>query len=334
MELLRNPELRRETALFLSLTALGAAAGWVFFGAAGYLALLLGLALTLAHLAAAGARYRRIRALSLDIDAVLHGSETVRFDELQEGELAILRSEIQKMTVRLRDAADRLQKEKSFLTDSIADISHQLRTPLTSMNLIVTLLATDELPPARRLELTRELRQLLVRVDWLVESLLKMSKIDAGTALFQRETTPVSELVRRAAQPLAVPMDVRGQRLALKLGAETLRCDSAWTTEALSNILKNCMEHTPEGGVITVSARETAIFTELTVRDSGPGIAPEDLPHLFERFYKGKNASETSFGIGLALARMIVAAQDGTLQAANTPGGGALFTLRFYRGAV
>lgn len=334
MEFFRNPEIRRELALFAALMAAFAAAGFLAFGAAGWLVLGAGLALSATHFAAAAVRYRRIRTLSRDIDAVLHGSDAVRFGDLQEGELAVLQSEIQKMTIRLRDAADNLQKEKTFLTDSIADISHQLRTPLTSINLIVTMLAADAVSDARRMELTRELKMLLGRIDWMVESLLKMSKIDAGTALFQRGTVQVSALVRAAAEPLAVPIDVRGQRLVCEIGAETFCGDLAWTTEAVGNILKNCMEHTPEGGTITVTACETAIFTELTVRDTGSGIDPDDLPHLFERFYKGKNASETSFGIGLALARMIVTAQGGAIKAANAPGGGAVFTVRFYKSTV
>lgn len=334
MGFFRNPEIRRELLIFAALTAACTAAGFLIFGAAGWLVLSAGLALSLLHFAASAVRYRRIRALSHDIDAVLHGSDQVRFGDLREGELAILQNEIHKMTICLRDAADNLERDKTFLTDSIADISHQLRTPLTSINLIVTLLSADEVTDARRLELTRELKMLLRRIDWMVESLLKMSKIDAGTALFQSETIRFSELVRAAAEPLAVPLDVRGQRLVCEIGGETLRGDFAWTTEAVGNILKNCMEHTPAGGTITVTARETGIFTELTVRDTGPGIPPADLPHLFERFYKGENASETSFGIGLALARMIVTAQNGAIKAANAPNGGAVFTIRFYKGTV
>lgn len=334
MGFFRNPEIRWELLLFAAVTAVCAAAGFLAFGVAGWLVLGAGLALSLLHFAASAMRYRRIRALSRDIDAVLHGSDKVRFCDLREGELAILQSEIHKMTIRLRDAADNLEQDKTFLTDSIADISHQLRTPLTSINLIVTMLSADAVTDARRLELTRELKMLLGRIDWMVESLLKMSKIDAGTALFQAETVRVSELVRAAAKPLAVPLDVRGQRLVCEIGSETLTGDFAWTTEAVGNILKNCMEHTPEGGTITVAARDTGIFTELTVRDTGSGISPADLPHLFERFYKGENASETSFGIGLALARMIVTAQNGVIKAANAPDGGAVFTMRFYKGTV
>ena len=176
------------------------------------------------------------------------------------------------------------------------------------------------------------LRRLLSRMDWLVESLLKMSKLDAGTIPFQRMPLSAAELVRRAAAPLAVPMEVRGEHLETDVGGEMLLCDPGWTVEALGNVLKNCMEHAQS--VVRVGARETALYTEITVRDDGPGMDPDDIPHLFERFYRGKNANQESFGIGLALSRAILAAQNGTIRAENAREGGALFTLRVYKGVV
>ena len=134
------------------------------------------------------------------------------------------------------------------------------------------------------------------------------------------------------AAPLAVPMEVRGERLETEVGGEMLLCDPGWTVEALGNVLKNCMEHTQS--VVRVGARETALYTEITVRDDGPGMDPDDIPHLFERFYRGKNANQESFGIGLALSRAILAAQNGTIRAENAREGGALFTLRVYKGVV
>ena len=217
------------------------------------------------------------------------------------------------MTIRLREAADSQRRERLHLADAMADISHQLRTPLTALNLTVTLLAAEDITPERRRELMRELRRLLSRIDWLVESLLKMSKLDAGTIPFQRMPLSAAELVRRAAAPLAVPMEVRGEHLETEVGGEMLLCDPGWTVEALGNVLKNCMEHAQS--VVRVGARETALYTEITVRDDGPGMDPDDIPHLFERFYRGKNANQESFGIGLALSRALLAAQNGTIRA-------------------
>ena len=326
--------MRRQWYGHLALTAVLAAAGWALDWRCGVLALIGGGAYGVVHLLPLRRRYRDIAALCEEIDRVLHGQERRVIGGSAEGELAILQNEIQKVTIRLRDAASEQQRQRLRLADAMADISHQLRTPLTSMNLTLSLLAGDDVSDERRLQLNRQLKSLLGRIEWLVEVMLKMSRIDAGAVNFACEEVSAAQLINRAAQPLAVPMDVQEIGLEVRCGSEQLSGDLAWSTEALVNVLKNCLEHTPPEGCIHVSARETALFTEITVRDSGRGIDPEDLPHLFERFYKGKNAGEGSFGIGLALARMIMTGQNGTIRAENAPEGGALFTLRWYKSIV
>ena len=144
------------------------------------------------------------------------------------------------MTVRLREQAEALKKDKIFLADSIADISHQIRTPLTSINLIANFLADEELSDERRLSLVKDLFQLLSRIDWLISTLLKISKLDAGTVKFAKDTVKVSELIQKAAKPLAIPMDLRNQQLIIKAnGDELFEGDLAWTAEAIVNILIN-----------------------------------------------------------------------------------------------
>lgn len=332
MKLMRNREVQRLLLLCLLGTTLIAAAGFCAGIVPGALALAGGLVLSGGVMGVTLRRYRAIAQLNQDIDRVLHGEESLPIVSNDEGELAILRSEVGKMTIRLREAADSQRRERLHLADAMADISHQLRTPLTALNLTVTLLVAEDITPERRRELMRELRRLLSRMDWLVESLLKMSKLDAGTIPFQRMPLSAAELVRRAAAPLAVPMEVSGEHLETEVGGEMLLCDPGWTVEALGNVLKNCMEHAQS--VVRVGARETALYTEITVRDDGPGMDPDDIPHLFERFYRGKNANQESFGIGLALSRAILAAQNGTIRAENAREGGALFTLRVYKGVV
>lgn len=190
----------------------------------------------------------------------------------------------------------------------------------------------EELTPQRRLALMRELKKLTGRMEWLVEALLKMAQLDAGTVVFHPQDTTAAELVRRAAEPLEVPMEVRSIRFTAQAGEERLTCDVPWSTEALGNILKNCMEHAASW--VQVTARETAIFTEITVQDDGPGFDPEELPRLFQRFYRGKNAGENNFGIGLSLSRQVLAQQNGTVQAENVLTGGARFILRWYKGTI
>ena len=244
-----------------------------------------------------------------------------------------LHSEIYKMTIRLREQQQTLTREKAYLADSIADISHQIRTPLTSINLLIGLLSEPKLTDARRQQLIHELYELLSRIDWLITTLLKISRLDAGTVQFKQEQVSLEELLKKSCVTLLIPMELRGQVLLIHADG-AFRGDFSWSCEAIGNIVKNCMEHTPEGGRIEIDATENALFSEIIIKDNGTGISPEDLPHIFERFYKGKDSDGKSFGIGLALSRMIIAGQGGTVKAENRKPVGAMFTIRFYKGTV
>ena len=317
MSIWKNTEVRRTALWLLLATAVCSVAAAMLYPICGLLTLGLGAVCGAIWYGSTRRRYRELERMSRDIDRILHGQEQQVLPQQEEGELAILRSEIGKMTVRLRENAQRQQEERVRLADAMADISHQLRTPLTAMRLTLSLLEQEELTPQRRLALMRELKKLTGRMEWLVETLS-----EAGRAL----------LVRRAAEPLEVPMEVRSIRFTAQVGEERLTCDVPWSTEALGNILKNCMEHAASR--VQVTARETAIFTEITVQDDGPGFDPEELPRLFQRFYRGKNAGENNFGIGLSLSRQVLAQQNGTVQAENVLTGGARFILRWYKGTI
>ena len=328
-----NKELRISLILLSVATAILTLIAVTISIAAGALVLLLGLAAITVHLATEYYRYRKLQKLSSDLDKLLISGTPLSIREYSEGELSILANQIQKMTLRLTESAEAIKADKIYLADSLADISHQLRTPLTAMNLTTTMLRNPELPIEKRMELTGELRSLLTRTEWLVETLLKLSKLDAGTVKLAQDPVRVKNLVARAAKPIAIPMDLRNQTLIINCADETFTGDLVWTAEALGNILKNCMEHTPEGGTITITAQETALYTQIEVEDTGAGFDVKDIPHLFERFYKGSNASETSYGIGLALARTVITAQNGTVQAANGSTG-AKFVIKFYKQVI
>ena len=329
----RNKELQRGLWLLVAIAVIMTMVGFCFSPICGYLVLLACILISGVHLFTEFYRYRRLQKLSNDLDYLLISGIPLPIREYEEGELSILANQIQKITLRLTEAAETVKADKVYLADSLADISHQLRTPLTAMNLTATMLRSKELSHERRIELVRELQGLLTRTDWLVESLLKLSKLDAGTVVLAKGDITVKSLINRASEPLAIPMDLRNQRLTVQCADESFTGDLVWTAEALGNILKNCMEHTPDGGTITVTAEETALFTQITVEDTGPGFSEKDIPHLFERFYKGDNASESSYGIGLALARMVITAQNGTIQAMNTDSG-AKFVIKFYKQVI
>lgn len=333
MKLMKNPEVIKITLLFLVAGVAFSLAAFLFDTNAGFLMLGAWAFFLIVFLWFTGRRYNALAELSLSIDRILHG-EQLSIAECKEGELSILSSELQKMLNRLKEQAEALQQDKITLSDAIADISHQLRTPLTSMNLTVSLLRKSELSPEKRITLLRELNKSLSRIEWLVEALLKISKIDAGTAVFRRDMVSVKELIEKACENLLIPMELKEQTLSVSVRDESFVGDFQWSSEAIGNIVKNCMEHTPVGGEIRIEAEETALYTQLIICDNGVGFAKADIPHLFERFYKGSNASAESVGIGLALSRMIIAAQNGVITAANHPKGGAMFTVRFYKGVI
>ncbi len=333
MRIFRNPEFKSAFILLCVISFPACLTAFIWQIEFGALMLAVCGAFLLIFCISAYMRYRKISSLALDIDKILHGDRAVPLDKYDEGELAILQSEISKMTVRLREQQQKLTEDKIYLSDSIADISHQIRTPLTSINLLVSFLSDPEITDEKRVQVTHELYELLSRIDWLITSLLKISKLDAGTVSFKAESISFKALIEKAIAPVTIPIELREQHLELELSGDFYG-DIAWTCEAVLNIVKNCMEHTPDGGRLNITAADNALFGEIIITDNGCGISQEDLPHIFERFYKGKNSDKASFGIGLALARMIITAQNGTVKAENNPEGGARFTIRFYKGTV
>ena len=333
-KLLRNPEVRKTLLSQMLISCIGILISFILDIGAGVISIFLCTGFVSVYLHSTYKRYDRIKLLASEIDEILHGEGiTISFDEYEEGELGILQSEIHKMTTRLQEQKLRLQEDKIYLADSLADISHQIRTPLTSINLLVSMLADPDISKERRLKLNHELLGLLSRIDWLITTLLKISKLDAGTVQMKTEVVSLAELLQKSTTPILVPMELKNQTLKMKAEGQFLG-DVAWTSEAIGNVVKNCMEHTPEDGCVQIMATENALYTEIIVEDNGPGITKEDLGHIFERFYKGKHNDKQSFGIGLALARMVISKQNGIIKAENRAEGGARFTIRFYKGAI
>ncbi|SDY67720.1 Signal transduction histidine kinase [Evansella caseinilytica] len=280
-------------------------------------------------------RYREIAKLSGYLRQIIGGDYSLDVRDNREGELSILKNDIYKVTLMLSEQSALLQRDKRKLTEAISDISHQLKTPLTSMTVMADLLSDANLTSAKRAEFTQNIRRQLERIDWLVSSLLKLSKIDAGAVRFKKQQITVKTLIQKAVEPLLIPLDIKQQRLTVT-GEDTasFSCDLNWTAEALINILKNCIEHTEEGGVVAISFSENPLFTEIVIADNGKGIAQEDIPHIFKRFYKGKSANEDSVGIGLAMAHSIVTSQSGTIEVKSHVNAGTQFRLIFYKQVI
>lgn len=310
-----------------------------------------GLIVTVIFIILTNRRYRALANMAANLDRVLAGERDIRLRDMSEGELAILSSEIDKVIARLNLTVDELQAEKLALSDALADISHQLKTPLTSIA-ISTELIRDRLSARGDsedlVERLRLIQTLQARVEDLVAALLKLARIDAGVIKLVCGAVDARELVRKSFEPLAIAFDIADVRFSADVqDGASYEGDLTWSVEALENILKNCMEHTPAGGCVSVRVTEDVLACRIRIEDTGPGIAESDLPHIFERFYRGsRDANATpsevnpaGVGIGLALSKSLVTAQGGTLTAENLRDEngnitGAAFNLVFFKTVV
>lgn len=330
MHLLRNKETKKLFILLTIITVASTIAGYMITPKAGILILFVCLLLSVLFFRYLNRENRKLRLLSSRIDSILHDGTLFSPEEFTEGDLAILQDEIFKLIIRLHDQSEQLSREKEKLSDSLADISHQLKTPLTSLYLMTERLKQQETDPQKRV-LLRNISQMLDRTDWLVITLLKLSKLDAGTVVYQFSDIKMKDFLQKCLEPMRISMDLRCQTCEIDCNDTIFfHGDYTWTLEAISNVLKNSLEYTPEAGTLQIHASQNPLYTELRIIDSGTGIPAEDLPHLFERFYRGKNAGRDSCGIGLSLAQMILSRENAVITAGNVPEGGGEFVIRFY----
>lgn len=254
----------------------------------------------------------------------------------ETGSIYQLFAAVEELAVSLRAQGGKEQQMKAFLRDTISDISHQLKTPLAALRMYTEIIAEE---PDRRETVERfseKAIQSLDRMERLVQTLLKVSRIDAGSIVFHREWQSAAELVESAVEDLSVRAQEEGKQLVMEGDpALPLFCDREWTREAVANLIKNALDHTGEDGTVTVSWEKSPAMFRLSVADDGCGIATEDLPHVFKRFYRSKrDGGRQGIGLGLSLAKSIVEGQDGILSVSSTPGQGAVFIISFIDDSV
>ena len=267
-------------------------------------------------------------------DYVYHNSEGRYYDmkdKNQEGQIGLLKVELMKMTTILKEKVNLLQNEKIFLNNTISDISHQLKTPMTSLIILNDLMYGD-LDKEKRIEFLDKTSSQLSRMEWLIKSMLKLAKVEAKVIEFKTEKVNIDELIRKSISPMIIPMELKNISISID-GKEdaSYTGDIEWSTEATTNIIKNCVEHTPDNGQIEINYEENPIYSEIVIKDNGEGIDKKDLPNIFKRFYKGKNSKSDSVGIGLAMAKSIVESQNGTIYVKSKKGVGSEFHIIFHK---
>ena len=274
---------------------------------------------------------RKISKITEYIKEINRKNYELKIKENGEDELSNLRNELYKITIMLKEEAENSKKDKKFLAKSLQDISHQIKTPLTSISIMLDEIKDNEnMDSVTKQKFIYEISRQVENISFLTISLLKLSKLDSGAVEFEKVKYDLQKLVNEAIKNLEIPLEIKNQEVITSVKETYIIGDYKWTLEAITNIIKNCIEHTKENKKIYVKLRETNVYTELIIRDEGEGIEEKDLKHIFDRFYKGKNSSENSFGIGLSLSKSILEKQNASIACTSKLNEGTTFKIYFY----
>lgn len=254
-------------------------------------------------------------------------------DGMSEDELSILKNEIYKTTIMLKEQAENSLRDKVQLKDSLSDISHQLKTPLSAIMIrLDNLIDYPDMKAEQKDAFVKDIKREVTNIHFFVQAILKLSQIDANTVSYIKEPTPLHVLAQEAMQRLSALCDLKNVTVSLDVRTEeAIICDKLWQVEAIGNILKNCIEHSREGGTVDITVDSNTAYSSIVIRDYGDGISPADLHHLFDRFYRGENAGEGSIGIGLALAKSIITQNGGTVSVSSQVGEGTCFAIKYLK---
>ena len=279
---------------------------------------------------------RRQKKLTAELTDYLSRLNTGKYDmdisSNGEDSFSRLKNEIYRTTVRLREQSERSRQDKINLKNSISDISHQIKTPLTSISVMLDRISNDrDMSNDIKRKLLTDVKHSSNYIISLVQSLLTLSRLDADSITMKHEDVSVGELLGMCRERTEILAELGEVTVKVQdCGNISLKCDKKWMSEAITNILKNCIEHTPSGGYVTMSASQNKLFTEITVRDTGNGIPKNELPHIFERFYKGSSSDENSIGIGLSLAKTIIEKNNGYISVKSNVNEGSCFSLKIF----
>lgn len=275
---------------------------------------------------------KEIDEITKYLEAINNKNYTLKIDENSEDELSILKNELYKVTVMLRENASNSLKDKINLKIALEDISHQLKTPLTSILIILdNLIDNPEMDYQTRVEFLHDLKRESIIIQSLIQSILKLSKFDSNTVQFIKQDIYLKQIVDEAIKNTESLADLKNIKINVEGNKKIkLNCDLLWQTEAVTNILKNCIEHSSENTKIDIKYNNNSVYSYITITDYGEGISKEDIPHIFERFYRGKNSANESIGIGLSLSKTIIESNNGiiTVESNNNK---TTFTIKYFK---
>ena len=276
---------------------------------------------------------KELKEINEYIKEVNNKNYSLKIEDNKDGELSRLRNELYKTTVILREAAENSEEEKEKLSIAIADISHQLKTPLTSIRIMLDNISDNpDMPQEIREDFIQDISKQVEHMSSLVISLLKIAKFDAGTIKMENEEIDTKKLIDSVINNLAILIEIKEIEVITKIDEKAIFiADYKWQQEALTNILKNAIEHSQPKSNIYIIVENTSIFLEIKIKDEGQGIEQKDLKHIFERFYKAKNCNEDSIGIGLSLAKTIIEQNNGYIKATSEVGKGTLFEIKYIK---
>lgn len=275
--------------------------------------------------------YGSIKGLSNYTSNILNNKYDLDIRSYDEGDISNLKNDLYKMTIKLKEQSELSTKDKMYLQDMLSNISHQLKTPLTGMYVINELLYEKNMSLEKERELLSKNKRELERIEWLIVSLLKVSRIDSGTLKFSHDKIRVIDIIDKAIEPLKISLELKSIKLNMDVDNYIyIYGDLEWCSEAILNIIKNAIEHTNKNGVIDIEVLDNPIYTLVSIKDNGCGISSEDLPHIFERFYKGKH-NKDSIGIGLNLSKTIINNMNGEILVNSTLGKETVFDIKFYK---
>ncbi len=254
-----------------------------------------------------------------------------KMKDINEEDLSLLKNEIYKTTIMLNEISEISKKDKKELEESLEDISHQLKTPLTSILIMIdTLLDDEDMDQNTREDFLRNMKREVMNINFLVKSILKLSRLDTNTVKFISKKESVKEIINEAILNVSLLSDLKNVKIETNLSDSFITCDYKWQIEALTNILKNSIEHSYENNKVLIESSENNAYIKITIKDFGSGIAKEDINHIFERFYKGKDSDYDSIGIGLALSKSIIEKQNGKISVESSDDG-TTFTIKYFK---